>query len=43
MIEAGVIKIVVIEAVVIEIIAAEVVAINDCAAMGDVGVVVVDH
>jgi len=38
MIEVGMI-----EVGVIKIVAAEVVAINDRAAMGDIGVVVVDH
>ncbi len=37
MVEVGAIKVVVIEAV------AEVVAIDDCSAVGDVGVVVIDH
>ena len=43
MIEAAVIKVVVVKIVVIEIVVTEVVAIDDCSAVGDVGVVVIHH
>src|ERR1700681_4550231 len=43
MVDGSVVEVAVVEVVVVEIVVTEVVAIDDCSAMGDVGVVIVNH